>query len=114
MQDLPQSHLVLANITTVAGAMKKNSRWAGSSSYTGTAQTSEGKRRARAAGINSSASSSSGLRVGAGDELSGAGGGSIQEGEEELMGGFVELRWKVVESEGVQTIPPSAFVRLSY
>lgn len=85
VMDLPQSHLVLANITTVAGAMKKNSRWAHSSSYTGGA--GPGGRRGVASQMGLRSTSVNGQEKGV-------------EGEEELMGGFVELRWKVVESEG--------------
>ena len=85
VMDLPRSHLVLANITTVAGAMKKNSRWAHSSSYTGGA--GPGGRRGVASQMGLRSSTLNGHEKGV-------------EGEEELMGGFVELRWKVVESEG--------------
>jgi hypothetical protein len=92
VMDLPHSHLVLANITTVAGAMKKNSRWAHSSSYTGGA--GPGGRRGVASQMGLRSTSTNGHEKGV-------------EGEEELMGGFVELRWKVVESEGeLDPFPP--------
>ena len=104
--DLPFSHLVLANVTTVAGAMKKNSRWAQSSSYTGSGGPNAGRsrqqQRLRSGSMNSGRDSNE--REASGREGGGGGGGerggSVQEGEEELMAGFVELRWKVVESEG--------------
>ncbi|KAL7413936.1 hypothetical protein BDY24DRAFT_386920 [Mrakia frigida] len=109
MMDLPPSHLVLANVTTVAGAMKKNSRWAHASSYTGGGGPNAGRRRQqqqqqRLRGVNGEV----GGRGGDNGRDGGGGGGtnsSVQEGEEELMGGFVELRWKVVESE---ELPPLA------
>ncbi|CED82462.1 Pattern-formation protein/guanine nucleotide exchange factor [Phaffia rhodozyma] len=85
--DLSPTHLVISNITNVTSAMRKNSRWARASSYSGSGR-SFGRSDLRT------------KRPVIGEDRGETG----FEGEEELMAGFVELRRTVLENP--KDLPP--------
>jgi hypothetical protein len=93
------THLVLQNIGICTAAMRKNSRWANVSSYVG-ARRAPSAAGGQGRSLKSGSSSAGEGAGGYGTEEEGSrderGGGS----EEDLMVGFVELRRKLMESEG--------------